>query len=680
VQTNTSPLPTAESSNIAHTRPTLRTELANQYDSRLSGFARREARYRRAFGLLSRTLLARQHYHKLGFARLNDYTRERLGLSAREIQTAAAVSDALDGLPRTLRLFQSGQMNWTTLRVIASVATAETELRWLQLAAGRSASDLQALVRKHRDDKDPGGDRDELGSALDDSNTIDGEPAVEFRLACPPRVRSLWRKLLLLARRGAGSDISSWQAAEVIAAEALSGADVERMASSPERPSALEPSGSYRGKASESQSVVSNRDKPETSALAGKSDSRPSPSFGELVAANELRRTSSALPDLDDSSALEQLPLDAAKLNAHDIDARLREVLASMQRIDSDLGRLLRRFLQLDLYRELGFASSADYIRERLGISVRKARSLVSVERNSDRCGGELGQAYRQGRLSWLQALMLLRIITEDTAHIWVRRAQAVTLRRLADEVEWALDRRDSSPRHYNVSPPALGADLESGQSQPEVQIGSRPAHTRDDISHERIPLGEFGSVHVRLRAPASVVMLMEEAISAFARPQEPRWRAFERMLIHDQEHWQSQPRHRDPVFARDGWRCAVPACSSRRNLHDHHIIYRSRQGGNQRENRVSLCYWHHQVGVHGTGVVKVTGTVGKGLFWELGARREQAPLLSLVGDVYAHTHARERVPQVGEPHLHTEHGKEVSVRLCAAIQPHGRISPVTAV
>src|SRR5438094_5264731 len=44
----------------------------------------------------------------------------------------------------------------------------------------------------------------------------------------------------------------------------------------------------------------------------------------------------------------------------------------------------------------------------------------------------------------------------------------------------------------------------------------------------------------------------------------------------------------------RGAQRCAVPACSSRRNLHDHHIIFRSRGGTNRRENRITVCAWHH--------------------------------------------------------------------------------------
>ena len=69
---------------------------------------------------------------------------------------------------------------------------------------------------------------------------------------------------------------------------------------------------------------------------------------------------------------------------------------------------------------------------------------------------------------------------------------------------------------------------------------------------------------------------------------------ALERLLRHVIAHWESAPRHPDPVFARDGWRCTVPACSSRRNLHDHHIRFRSRGGDNARDNRTTVCAAHH--------------------------------------------------------------------------------------
>jgi len=62
-------------------------------------------------------------------------------------------------------------------------------------------------------------------------------------------------------------------------------------------------------------------------------------------------------------------------------------------------------------------------------------------------------------------------------------------------------------------------------------------------------------------------------------------------------------------VFERDGWRCTVPGCSSYRNLHSHHIVFRSDNGPDDLWNRTSLCTAHHQGCVHeGIGRIRVRG------------------------------------------------------------------------
>ena len=79
-------------------------------------------------------------------------------------------------------------------------------------------------------------------------------------------------------------------------------------------------------------------------------------------------------------------------------------------------------------------------------------------------------------------------------------------------------------------------------------------------------------------------------------------------------------------VFARDGWRCTAPGCTSFRNLHDHHIVFRSAGGSNDLGNRTTLCAWHHLRGVH-AGVVRCTGVAPHGLRFELGVRHDVASL-----------------------------------------------------
>ena len=125
---------------------------------------------------------------------------------------------------------------------------------------------------------------------------------------------------------------------------------------------------------------------------------------------------------------------------------------------------------------------------------------------------------------------------------------------------------------------------------------------------------------------------LLRDVLDAFADPGAPRWTALERLLRHVITHWESTPRYSDPVFARDGWRCTVPACSSRRNLHDHHIRFRSRGGDNRRANRTAVCAAHHLHGIH-DGTVRASGTAPHAIEWQLGVRPGAPPFRAFVGD-----------------------------------------------
>ena len=77
--------------------------------------------------------------------------------------------------------------------------------------------------------------------------------------------------------------------------------------------------------------------------------------------------------------------------------------------------------------------------------------------------------------------------------------------------------------------------------------------------------------------------------------------------------------RRGDRVYIRDGWRCMAPGCTSRRHLESHHVVYRSRQGGDELSNRVCLCRFHHQEGEHGN-YASCRGTAPLGLIWSMGA------------------------------------------------------------
>ena len=69
-----------------------------------------------------------------------------------------------------------------------------------------------------------------------------------------------------------------------------------------------------------------------------------------------------------------------------------------------------------------------------------------------------------------------------------------------------------------------------------------------------------------------------------------------------------------DDVYLRDRWKCASPVCRST-NVTPHHLRFRSRGGGEERSNLVSLCETCHLSLVHG-GKLRVV-RVGGELEWE---------------------------------------------------------------
>jgi hypothetical protein len=181
---------------------------------------------------------------------------------------------------------------------------------------------------------------------------------------------------------------------------------------------------------------------------------------------------------------------------------------------------------------------------------------------------------------------------------------------------------------------PPHGAPAVALTAAPIVQIRAH-AHLEDPVTRfdiARRAALEVCDVEVQVIAPASVVGLMRDALDAFAEPGAPRWLALARVLAHVIATWEALPRHRDPIFARDGWRCAVPGCSSRRNLHDHHLHFRSRGGGNAQANRLAVCAAHHQHGIH-RGYVRASGLAPHAVRWQLGVRQTGSPLLAYIGE-----------------------------------------------
>jgi hypothetical protein len=572
----------------ARSRRLDRPEAALVLDGWLRRLARQEALARLVLGRLARAFLRRRGHHLLGFARLDDWARERLGLSGREVQSLAMVAERLRGLPVLGDAFAAGALSWAQLRLLVGVATAETQEEWLEVARRCTVRALAAQIRAAR------------GALAADSDG-DTAPRATFRLRCPVRVVRLWRDTVELARRVAGAHFGPGEAAEAVAAEGLAAAGLGGAGLGGAGSAAGHPAGAGGWPLPpDGEGEPADPDEDRTA-------------FAEALDWTAVRE---ALPD-----AVAALAADADGLDPFALDARLRAAVRALQRIDWQTGRLLRLLLDRRLHQLMGFRSAARYARERLGMSARKAGALVALERRSWQAPG-LGDAWRDGTLSWSRALLLLPVAGEDTIDAWLARAGAVTVRRLADEVEWAL----TTAAGRAPLPPPAGSALAVAEQM-------------------CAPSGwQAADAEVRFAAPVAVVGLLRAAVLAFQPPGEPLWRGLEHLLRHVRAEWTAPARHRDPVFARDGWRCAVPVCTARRALHDHHVLFRSRGGDNQRTNRVTVCAWHHLRGIHG-GRVRVWGAAPDGLTWERRSSTSPRPPPTCDAGRHGRSRRRERPP-----------------------------------
>jgi hypothetical protein len=583
------PLVSCATVEAARVRLVERERFAATVDRDLRQACRAEAAARLALGTIAGALLRRRGYRRLGFVRFSDYARERLGISARALESAAFVATRLEDLPRISAAFHAGELSWTKVRLLAGIAGAGDEDAWLERARAHPVDALEAAIRGGRAPTDP------------ESDLIDGEPAVTLRIGCPGRLRSLWRHACELASRVAGEPLVAWQAAEVIAAEGIAG----------------RPAGVSVGDRVLVTLIRLGRRR------AGPND--PERTHGNDAASPQLGNRATNAPRPAESLA--------ASTDPFEVDRRLLAAIRASRGIEPQIGRLLRLIVDHHLYRSLGFRSLDGYVRERLGISLRKVWALVKVER-SIRRATPFAEAYEQGRLSWVRALALLPVVDRSTAPDWIVRANAVTVRRLTDEVNWVLDRRDRQGGEASLAPPPLDCQLVSPVTERPVQIGARGEAggpwARNVTGRAAL---EVSDGEIRFTGPASVVALFRDALDCCATAGEPRWSALERLLTRVIADWEAEPSHRDPVFARDGWRCTVPACSSRRNLHDHHVQFRSRGGTNRRANRTTVCAAHHLHGLH-AGIVRARGAA-PAVHWELGVRTGGPPVLSCIGDRY---------------------------------------------
>ncbi len=532
---------------------------------------------RRVLAAIAARLIETKAHQRLCYARVNDYTRERLGLSSRQLQELARVHRALARLPALDRALRANELPWSKVRLIARVATGEDEEAWIARAREISTRQLEREARRSN--------REEESQRAEES-------ALEKRVAvrCTPAVREKWGIAREMAERVAGQRLRAGEALELVAAEVFSSISIDpALADVPDELPARLPS-----------------------------DARDSL---EGEAAHSARARSPGLPG---SIAWLAIGLDEA--DAFELDRRLRFAVRLEQTLDAAMAPLLRVVSSAEYEWRGDYSPLSTYVREQLGISASKARALLRLERADDVCP-ELRDTYRCGRLSWVKAHCLLPLllldIEGDWRPVWVAWAERVTVRRLEQDVERALLLRAGHSRAWARC-----------LFHPERAQDPIPTEERQMCAHD---VDVEATQQLAWRVPREVAALfagVRETLRSRLRAGSGRLASdgevFEAMLECALLAWTLRdPRARrpDPVVERDGYRCAVPGCTSRRNLHDHHLRFRWAGGSDEPDNRVTLCAFHHQRCLH-AGFLRIQGRAPDGLVFELGLRRGSPPLI----------------------------------------------------
>ena len=350
-------------------------------DGRLRELVVERARVCPTLAALAEAFVTARAHEELGFRCLGDWNRERIGVGARAVREWARVWRGLRELPRLRRAVLTGEISWTVARKIVGLATPGNEEACLATVRGRTVRVVEAMLEAVR----------EVEAGAGSTEEVEDEGRVRVRIECSQRLATKWAAAVELARRVSGENLPVWEAAEAIAAEAASAV----------RTADVEGETFDRGPA------------------------RGSPATSAVGADRECGLRAVRWPWLRwESPAGVQGPggrRGSGRRLPLGLDRRFRAAIAFLQRVDFEVGRILRQILDRRLYRELGFESFEDYVRERIDLSPRTARWLVRLARAPE----EVATAFREGRITLLHAEAVLRGAPLDAG---------VTLRRLQEQ------------------------------------------------------------------------------------------------------------------------------------------------------------------------------------------------------------------------------------------------------
>jgi len=605
-----------------------------------------------------------------GYARLEDHARERFGRSGRWVRNLAVLGEAIQSTPRLAAALTGDDggkpIGWVAALAVARIATPETLTFWIGLARESTVRDLQDAVRRARAAPDVGGPMGHGKAAAADDVDDDGDREL-VRLFVPAPVASAFDEALDLYRAVEGHHAPVTSFIEMLVAESAASAtppdvDVVPLQAGPnhaEREQALAgatgswshlPQAAAAGWASqladdglESLRVVESE--------AGEGDHAAlDRQIRTLLQLEDVlqARLGRVLAEMGERGDWPRLMFDGvghygeerlriSRTTAED-RARAARTLRSRPRLRAayESGRVGLEAVLL-ITRILGSAPLAEGVEQSWvdrGIEATIKRLRDEARALGCRGAGRQGSRWSHARN---QSKPRTRIGAADESQMFDPQGGPSPL----EDAEWqeSLSRPPGCARR-RVLRLGLETLMDVGGELPSPDVFLRFRLPAD------LAAAIVGTIESRRRwltstveqvpwdqqwpDPAALPSVLAARTFSTRSRRVPSWVGLLSILEEFVCTWDTTARDgpsraavKQAIYIRDGWRCMAPGCTSRRNLEDHHLVYRSRGGNNTSANRICLCRFHHQRGEHG-GLSSCVGTAPLGITWRLG-RREVA-------------------------------------------------------
>ena len=311
-------------------------------------------------------------------------------------------------------------------------------------------------------------------------------------------------------------------------------------------------------------------------------------------------------------------------LSIAELDERLERAVRENEESERLICDYLLAMAKRRGYEKFGFTDIYYYAEGRFGFCARKTRYLLHLAQQLRRLP-RVKEALAEGRLGWTKASRIARVATSEDEVMWLDSALSLSVRELDQKIN---EQRDAT----GVKIRAWLTNDQAAVWEQALEVCRRLCGEDFDVGRclEYIA-GDFLATYAYLAYQKEEGVCCEDTAAEQQQaveegPSDEETAAIELKVCPDSD---DLPCPTTPaeygrtwrfVLERDAYRCQYPDCRARRELHVHHIVFRSRSGkkgrrrSNSPQNLLTVCVFHHRM-IH-AGTIGVKGEAPSKLTW----------------------------------------------------------------